>query len=236
MSKLFKRNGMLVVEDLKLPLAAQIDLNEGYKLEVKVILQDLRKITEQQRKFIFALIGEISHYTGEHKEELRLKLSVANAIYREIETESLSNASVSYANDLIEFIILYMIDNEIPFSNKPLLEYEYSFNTKQVYAMALKRICVVCGRRADLHHTTQRVGMGNDRTKISHVGMEVLPLCREHHTEAHTMSNEKFINKYILTPIVVDKKLDYFIKKGTLKYYKGEKEWEILMKINYLKY
>ena len=62
MSKLLKRNGMLVVEDLKLPLAAQIDLNEGHKLEVKVILQDLRKITEQQRKFIFALIGEISHY------------------------------------------------------------------------------------------------------------------------------------------------------------------------------
>ena len=223
MSKLFKRNGMLVVEDLKLPLAAQIDLNEGHKLEVKVILQDLRKITEQQRKFIFALVGEISHYTGEHKEELRLKLSVANAIYREIETESLSNASVSYANDLIEFIILYMIDNEIPFSNKPLLEYEYSFNTKQVYAMALKRICVVCGRRADLHHL-DKIGMGNNRNKIDHVGLRVLPLCREHHNEIHMTGDDKFINKYILTPIVVDKKLDYFIKKGTLKYYKGEKE------------
>lgn len=223
MSKLFKRNGMFMVEDLKLPLAAQIDLNEGHKLEVKVILQDLRKITEQQRKFIFALIGEISHYTGEHKEELRLRLSVANAIYREIETESLSNASVSYANDLIEFIILHMIDHEIPFSNKPLLEYEYSFNTKQVYAMALKRICVVCGRRADLHHL-DKIGMGNNRNKIDHVGLRVLPLCREHHNEIHNTGDDKFINKYILTPIVVDKKLDYFIKKGTLKYYKGERE------------
>lgn len=221
MSKLFKRNGMLVVEDLKLPLAAQIDLNEGHKLEVKVILQDLRKITEQQRKFIFALIGEISHYTGEHKEELRTRLSMANAIYREVEVESLSDASVSYSNDLIEFIILHMIDHEIPFSNKPLLEYDYSFNTKQVYAMALKRICVVCGRRADLHHL-DKIGMGNNRNKIDHVGLRVLPLCREHHNEIHMTGDDKFINKYILTPIVVDKKLDYFIKKGTLKYYKGE--------------
>ena len=221
MSKLFKRNGVLVVEDLKLPLAAQIDLNEGHKLEVKVILQDLRKITEQQRKFIFALIGEISHYTGEHKEELRTRLSIANAIYREVEVESLSDASVSYSNDLIEFIILHMIDHEIPFSNKPLLEYEYSFNTKQVYAMALKRICVVCGRRADLHHL-DKIGMGNNRNNIDHVGLRVLPLCRDHHNEIHMTGDDKFINKYILTPIVVDKKLDYFIKKGTLKYYKGE--------------
>lgn len=221
MSKLFKRNGVLVVEDLKLPLAAQIDLNEGHKLEVKVILQDLRKITEQQRKFIFALIGEISHYTGEHKEELRTRLSIANAIYREVEVESLSDASVSYSNDLIEFIILHMIDHEIPFSNKPLLEYEYSFNTKQVYAMALKRICVVCGSRADLHHL-DKIGMGNNRNNIDHVGLRVLPLCREHHNEIHMTGDDKFINKYILTPIVVDKKLDYFIKKGTLKYYKGE--------------
>ena len=100
MSKLFKRNGMLVVEDLKLPLAAQIDLNEGHKLEVKVILQDLRKITEQQRKFIFALIGKY-HITQENiKKNLEPDYQLANAIYREVEVESLSDASVSYSNDL----------------------------------------------------------------------------------------------------------------------------------------
>ena len=87
--------------------------------------------------------------------------------------------------------------------------------------MALKRICVVCGRRADLHHL-DKIGMGNNRNNIDHVGLRVLPLCREHHNEIHMTGDDKFINKYILTPIVVDKKLDYFIKKGTLKYYKGE--------------
>ena len=43
---------------------------------------------------------------------------------------------------------------------------------------------------------------------IIHEGMEVLPLCREHHAEAHTMPDAAFFEKYhIPGGIVMDKTL-----------------------------
>lgn len=42
------------------------------------------------------------------------------------------------------------------------------------------------------------VGMGRDRTEIIHEGMRVLPLCREHHTEMHSVGKGEFLSKYHL--------------------------------------
>ena len=65
--------------------------------------------------------------------------------------------------------------------------------------MSAEVICLlytsVCGAPADLHHI-DRVGMGRDRTDMIHEGMEALPLCREHHREAHTMPDADFFEKY----------------------------------------
>ena len=52
------------------------------------------------------------------------------------------------------------------------------------------------------------VGMGRDRTDIIHEGLEVLPLCREHHREAHTMPDTDFFEKYhIPGGIILDRTL-----------------------------
>ena len=60
---------------------------------------------------------------------------------------------------------------------------------------------------ADLHHE-DAVGAGRDRTEIIHEGMEVLPLCRCHHTESHTVGDLSFKKKYhIERGIILDKKL-----------------------------
>ena len=72
---------------------------------------------------------------------------------------------------------------------------------------------------AELHHV-DRVGMGRDRTDILHEGMEALPLCREHHAEAHTMPDAEFFEKYHLDGgVVLDKTLCRIYK---LKHRKGE--------------
>jgi hypothetical protein len=48
--------------------------------------------------------------------------------------------------------------------------------------------------------------MGNDRTEVHHLGREILPLCREHHTICH--NDEKgFIEKYHLQKIKLDEAL-----------------------------
>lgn len=218
MARLIKRNGEYILKDFRLnntgDMYLECDSNNAFEVSVKLI--DKRKITERQRKFIFALCGEMAYFMGEDSEWVRMLIQTYNAKLREIEVESLSVCSVTYANGLIDTIINFCIEQEIPFSKNVIDEFGYKFDEKQTYSMCLKRVCVVCGARADIHHV-DAVGMGHNRNKIDHVGKRALPLCRKHHTEIHTIGNERFIEMYHLSPIIIDKKMDYFIKKGKLR-------------------
>lgn len=216
MPKLTKSNGKYTIDKIHLSQANEMYLECGESLEVDVKVVDKRHITDQQRKFIFALCNEISYYTGDDREYIRLSMQQYNANLREIEVESLSTCSMTYANNLIDTIINFCIDKEIPFAKELLEENKYTFDEKQTYAMALKRVCVVCGQRADIHHV-DTIGMGNNRQKVSHIGKKALPLCRSHHTNCHEIGDDAFIEKYHLTPFTVDKKMEIFIKKGKLR-------------------
>ena len=222
MAILGKVNQHYVLKGLQLSQANDMLLDVGEVLEVEVRLVDMREISEQQRKFIFALCNEISYYTGYDSEYARLLVQQYNANLRDIEVESLSSCSMTYANGLIDTIINFCIEQEIPFARKLIEENKYSFTQKQIYAMTLKRVCCVCGTRADIHHV-DAVGMGRNRRKINHTGLRVLPLCRNHHTETHHIGNDSFIEKYHLEPITVDEKMNIFIKKGVLRVYEEEK-------------
>lgn len=223
MAKLRKVKGHYVLTDISLSLANDmyLDMTPSNTLEVNVNLVDNRQITEQQRKFIFALCKEISYFTGDDMDYVRLLLELYNANLKGIERESLSSCSLKYANGLIDTIITYCIDNDIPISGEVIKGNQYKFTDAQTYTMCLKRVCACCGARADIHHVT-RVGMGNNRKKISHVGMRVLPLCRRHHQECHNIGDDKFLEKYCLTPVVADDKMDYFIKNGKIKIHRED--------------
>lgn len=216
MSYLIKRNGEYLLKGFTISTTDDLFLECGEKLEVNVSKVDNRHITEQQRKFIFALCNDIAYYMGEDAEWVRMLVQTYNAKMREIEVESLSNCSVSYANGLIDTIINFCIDKQIPFSAELIAENRYTFDERQTYAMALQRVCCVCGQRADIHHV-DAVGTGRNRNTISHIGLRALPLCRKHHTECHTIGNPTFIEKYHLSPFTIDKKMEYFIKKGKVK-------------------
>lgn len=222
MARIFKKNGNYILKDYSLSQVNDMYLEcDNNSLEVKVELVDNRLITEKQRKFIFALCNEISYHLGEDSEYIRLLMQQYNANLRSIEVESLSSCSMTYANGLIDTIINFCIEQEIPFAKKLVDEYGYTFDEKQTYAMCLKRICVVCGAKADIHHV-DAIGMGNNRNKISHIGKRALPLCRVHHTECHSLGDDKFIEKYHLTPITIDEKMEYFIKKGKIRVFKDD--------------
>ena len=75
-----------------------------------------------------------------------------------------------------------------------------------VYSAMMHKRCIVCGKKADLHHV-DRVGMGADRREICHIGMRALPLCREHHQEAHQHGDAALMDKYHLEPIIIDEKI-----------------------------
>lgn len=70
----------------------------------------------------------------------------------------------------------------------------------------LHKKCCVCGTKAELHHVTA-IGMGRDRTEVFQIGIPVLPLCRKHHTEWHTLGNNTFNAKYHVEPFKLTKEI-----------------------------
>jgi hypothetical protein len=102
-------------------------------------------------------------------------------------------------------MVRFILEWDIP-TSFPLLEYVDDISD-YVYSCLINKKCCICGKPCDLHHT-EAIGMGRDRDEIIHEGMKVLPLCREHHMEAHSMGQNAFEQKYHLNGgIVLDKTL-----------------------------
>lgn len=194
--------------------------------EVEIILPDARRITAKQRAKIYCLIGEISEFVNgekkarsveETKEIMKWDFCLKMMESQERKLFSLSNVDETTATNFISYLIDFIIENDVPMS-VPLVSQCEDIG-KYVYACLLARRCCICGKSADLHHV-DAVGMGNDRDEIIHIGREALPLCREHHTELHSMGNSSFMTKYHIEPVKIDEKI---AKKYKLNMRKREK-------------
>lgn len=170
----------------------------GYK-KCLIQLVDSRPLSGKQRRSCYAMIGEIADYMGEEKAEakdfLKLRFLTNEATDLADGIFSLSNAPMSLVAAFQRFLVRFIVRHDIP-TKVPMLDYVDDIGD-YVYACLINKKCVVCGRQADLHHV-ERIGMGRNRKEIIHEGMECLPLCREHHTEAHTMPDAEFFDKYHL--------------------------------------
>lgn len=180
----------------------------GYK-ECLVQPLDARPLSDRQRKMCYALLREISDYTGQDvhsaKEYLKLRFLADDFGETADRIFSLSNAPMSLVCAFQRYLVRFIVEYDIP-CRVPLLEYVDDV-PDYIYACLIAKKCCITGRPADLHHI-DRVGMGLDRDDIIHEGMEVLPLCREMHQEAHTMSDREFFEKYHLPGgVVMDKTL-----------------------------
>lgn len=160
---------------------------------------DGRPLSDKQRRACYALIREIAEYTGQGidptKEYMKIKFLVEDLEQTADKIFSLSNAQMSLVCAFQRFLVRFIVDWDIPCSF-PLLNFVDDV-TDYVYACLINKKCCICGAPADLHHI-ERVGMGRNRDEIIHEGMEALPVCRDHHTEAHTMTDEDFFSKYHL--------------------------------------
>ena len=163
-------------------------VKRGYR-ECRIELIDSRPLSSKQRRMCWAMVGEIAEWQGD------MRSATGRALARE------------FVNDArkLDFLISELGENAdklFSLSNAPM-----SLVADYVYSCLINKRCCICGRAADLHHV-ERVGMGRSRTEICHEGMEVLPLCWEHHTEAHTMPDEAFFERYHLNGgIQLDKTL-----------------------------
>ena len=173
-------------------------LKRDYK-DCLVQLIDSRPLSDKQRRSCYALLREIADYTGQGidptKEWMKIKFIAEDLEQTADRIFSLSNAPMSLVCAFQRFIVRFILEWDIPCSF-PLLDMVDDVQD-YIYSCLMNKKCCICGQHTDLHHV-ERVGMGRNRDEIIHEGMEVLPLCREHHAEAHTMPDEEFFAKYHL--------------------------------------
>ena len=181
--------------------------------DVEIILPDGRRISPEQRRKVYALIGEIAEYVDgirnagtieSAKKTLKMEFMLSRMEGMERRLFSLSNCDVTTAREFINFLVEFIIENDIP-TRVPLIE-NCEDIAAYVYACLMSKKCAVCGRNADLHHV-DAVGMGRNRKEICHIGMWALPLCREHHMEIHAVGQEDFLKRYMLEPVKIDERI-----------------------------
>lgn len=188
-------------------------LDRKYK-EVEVIFQDGRRISPDQRRKVYALIGEIAEFVegfrnAETIESTKL-LMKWQFILERLESQerklfSLSNCNMTLARNFIDYLIEFIITNDIP-TSVPLIENCEDIG-KYIYACTVNKRCAICGKKAQWHHAEDRVGMGRNRKEICHIGMRGIPLCEFHHELCHTMPQNEFNQKYHIQSIKVDEKI-----------------------------
>lgn len=183
--------------------------------KVEIILPDGRRISPEQRRKAYALIGEITEYVDgirnadtieEQKGLLKMEFMLRRMEATERRMFSLADCDMSTAREFITYLIDFIIANDIP-TRVPLID-NCDDIAAYMYACAMHRKCAVCGKPADVHHCEgSRIGAGVDREKVHQLGREVLPLCRVHHTELHAMPESEFIAKYHLEKVKLDEAL-----------------------------
>lgn len=170
---------------------------QGIPVEVKFI--DKRKVSALQRNFYFALLGDIVNWSGEDKEivdDYFRSLYWEKNCGQEISLKDTTENTVSDAKKLIDLVIDFVFDNQVPIKRgyELLPRNEEHFQ----YECLVHRQCLICGQPADIHHIDE-VGMGRDRTKLNHTKFRLMALCRAHHTEFHKIGPIEFCSKYHLT-------------------------------------
>ncbi len=176
--------------------------------EVQVGLPDGRRISPEQRRKAYALMGEIAEAVGYEKDEIKdvMKHDFVSNHLQQLEKElfSLSDCDVTTAKEYISYLIDFILRNDIP-THVPLIELADDID-RYVYACLIRKKCCICGQKADFHHV-DAVGMGNDRDEVQHIGRRCLPLCRAHHVEIHTIGTTEFCNRYHIHPQICDEKI-----------------------------
>ena len=175
-------------------------------------IDDPSLISSPQRRKIFAIINDISKYTGEIPEIERFTLTKIYCDQKDIpfislrQDEDMPNvASKQQASEFITFLIDFCFQMNIP-TRDTLLNVTEEISA-YLYLCIKHKKCALCQKPADIHHE-DAIGMGNDRKTLDDSKHKKIALCREHHNIAHNIGIDSFRDKYKIYGIVVDEK-DY---------------------------
>lgn len=203
----------VVIEGVELDNKTSLLLDNGFDVEVDVIPVDPFRITNKQRRLIFALCNDIETHTGQPRDYMRQMFQdYVKFLYGYEQRISLADCTRTIAKQIIDVMFEWIFTNGIP------LNYKTSEMMKEdknyLYWATITRHCVICGQpNSDLAHL-EAVGRGMNRNKMNHYDKHVLALCRKHHTTQHQMGIKSFNEYYQLQNswIKVDSKLNAMLK------------------------
>lgn len=176
---------------------------------IEIRLNDGRTISSDQRRKIFAMIRDISVWSGNEPEYIRRLLTWDFICKKEIEWFSLSDVDMTTAKEFITYLIDFCFHFCVP-TKDTMLNYTDDIGKYLYLCLEYKR-CAICNAPGEVHHV-DRVGMGFDREKKIHLGLRAMCLCREHHIKAHEDETKLFKENHIYG-IKLD---DYLCKKLSL--------------------
>lgn len=159
----------------------------------EITLDDGRRISIEQRKKIYATLRDISDYTGDPPEATKEWMKYGYIERTGSDYFSLSNCSMTTAREFINYLMDVCLYNGIILTESGLKRTD-DINAYLIQCIRHKRCCI-CGRPADIHHM-DAIGMGNDRRHYDDSQNEIIALCREHHTQAHSLGNARFMERY----------------------------------------
>lgn len=191
-----------VIEGVTLKNKDFLLLDNGLEVECDVIVSDPYKITDKQRRKVFAMVQDIFNHYGQPMDYLRYMFQKQLEFLKGYEPISLSNCSRRQASELIELILDFIFTHNVPMNKatSDLMSNDKYF----LYKSTINRTCVICGvPNSDLAHY-HAVGRGRNRNKINHYGNKVLALCRKHHNQQHDMGMSSFNKLHHLENAWVD--------------------------------
>ncbi|UQS85823.1 putative HNHc nuclease (plasmid) [Apilactobacillus apisilvae] len=199
-------NGIIQFKPKKLTDELIRFIKENIGNEVEMNVDDGRTITVDQRKKAFAMMNDISDYTGYSLLEVEERMKVRFiCTRRHPKWFSLSNCGINMAKVFIDFLIAYCLKEEIPFTTIVFDEIQQSYPLR--VRLLKHRLCYVCGKpNADIDHV-DTIGSGRNRRHTNQVGYYAWSVCRTHHTERHKIGVKSFARKYQIKPVKLTREL-----------------------------
>src|SRR5699024_9279207 len=109
----------VVVSNVNLDNDQTLMLDNGMDVEVDVRIDDTFKITDTQRRKIFALVTDIEAPTGQPRDYMReLFADYVRTLEGYEKRLSLASCSKQQASEIIEVIIMWVFQHDIPLNYK----------------------------------------------------------------------------------------------------------------------
>lgn len=180
-----------------LPNFIKRDIIVDFQIDAEKALEDMKKITQEQRGKIYALIKDISNYTSENQESTKatMKKGFRNTVG--VEDFSLGNCSRELASNFIEYLLRVAFEIGVAFSEIP----KDHMDEDRYFRICIEyKKCSICGAKGEVHHVNSVGSNGGRKYDDSH--LRKICLCRTHHIEAHKIGWDDFAKKYHVKGVI----------------------------------